>query len=42
VNKKTVLELSNYTHNKIIEFGKYYKKENFLETSFSDWNVSVV
>jgi hypothetical protein len=39
MNKKNVLELSDYTYNKIIYFGKYYKNENLLETSFADWNV---
>jgi hypothetical protein len=39
MNKNTILELSNYTLNKIIDFGKYYKNENLLETSFSNWNV---
>lgn len=39
MNKDTILKLSKYTLNKLIEFSEYYKNENLLETSFFDWNV---
>jgi hypothetical protein len=39
MDKNTVLELSNYTYNKLMDFSKYYRNENLLETSFSNWNV---
>ncbi|GHU22684.1 hypothetical protein FACS1894172_04850 [Spirochaetia bacterium] len=39
MNKNTILELSNDTFDKIMDFGKYYKNENLLETSFANWNV---
>ena len=39
MDKKTVFELREYILNKIMEFSEYYKDENILETSFSDWNV---
>jgi hypothetical protein len=39
MDKATVLELSKYTLNKLVRFSEYYKNENLLETSFSDWNV---
>jgi hypothetical protein len=39
MNKNTILELGNYTYNKIMDFGKYYGNESLFETSFSNWNV---
>jgi hypothetical protein len=42
MNKNAIFELGNYTYNKIMEFGKYYKNENLLETSFSNWNAKDV
>jgi hypothetical protein len=42
MNKNAIFELGNYTYNKIMEFGKYYKNDNLLETSFSNWNAKDV
>jgi hypothetical protein len=39
MNKNDILELSICTYNKIMEFGKYYGKENLLETNFANWNT---
>jgi hypothetical protein len=39
MDKKTIFELRDYISNKIIYFCEYYKNENILETSFSNWNV---
>jgi hypothetical protein len=39
MDKRTIFELRDYISNKIIYFCEYYKNENILETSFSNWNV---
>ena len=39
MDKQTISELREYILNEIMEFGEYYKNENILETSFSNWNV---
>ncbi|MDR1029945.1 MAG: hypothetical protein LBL76_03625 [Treponema sp.] len=39
MDKRTIFELGDYISNKITYFYEYYKNENILETSFSNWNV---
>jgi hypothetical protein len=39
MNKHTIRELLNYSHYKIVHFAEYYKNENLLDSSFSNWNV---
>ncbi len=42
MDKKSILELGNHTHNTIIQFCEFYKNENVSETSFSDWSAGDV
>jgi hypothetical protein len=39
MDKNYILELRNYILNKIVYFYDYYKNENIIKTSFSNWNV---
>jgi hypothetical protein len=39
MDKKGVLELKEYTLGKIVHLCEYYRNENMLESSFSNWNV---
>ncbi len=39
MNKKTLLEIKDYTQHTIIYFSNQYENEKISETSFSNWNA---